>query len=84
MDHSVESVGVGPFTMSQARWKVHEPLLHTFSLHNLSAVPRVRTNVESNGFRAEEVGIQVFCFCTICLWRFRVALVVLKKKEKLE
>lgn len=80
MDHSVESGGVGSFTMSQARWKVHEPLLHSFSLHNLSAVARVRTNAEKNGFNAEEVGIQVFCFCTICLWRFRVAQVVLKKK----
>lgn len=80
MDHSVESVGVGSFTMSQARWKVHEPL-HSFSLHNLSAVARVRTNVENNGFHAEEVGIQVFCFCIICLWRFRVAQIVLKKRK---
>lgn len=77
----MESVGVCSFTMSQARWKVHEPFLHSFSLHNLSVVARVRTNVENNGFRAEEVGIQVFCFCTICLWRFRMAQVVLKKKK---
>lgn len=67
VDHRVESVGVGLFTMSLARRKVHEPLLHSCSLHNLSAVARVRANVENNGFRAEEVGIQVFCFCTICL-----------------
>lgn len=75
------SVGAGSFTMSQARWKVHEPLLHSFSLHNLSAVARVTTHVDNNAFRAEEVGIQVFCVCTICFWRFRVAQVGLKDKK---